>query len=144
MGITKWYGNQDPRTDYRESRRIYSELRFLGADPKEAKEIVNEVTRLRGGVSRLQILTSRFKELLAAHYDDVRALVKEGPKGSRNAYRANGWVKSPAIAISKAAKLADDMLWAEGWRGGGATPETLVPECLVEEMTKLWTEIFLD
>lgn len=142
IDLTKWYGNQDPKRDYRDPRRIYTDLRFLGAEADEASAVVREVLRLRGGRSRTEVLTVRYKELLAAAYHDVTNLSKEGPQGSKNAYRAGGWVKSPNGSISRAAKAASPLLWAEGWAGGGPTPEVLIPECIAPQMEALWREIF--
>ena len=140
--IKDWYGVQDPAKDFRPVREIYSELRFLGASVDEARSVTAEVAGLRGGVSRSSILQARFKDLLAVHLQEVSALTKEGPKGSPNAYRAKGWVKSPAVAISRAAKATDPLLWAYGWRGGGPTPEVLIPEVLYDSMVDTYREVF--
>jgi len=140
--IKDWYGAQDPSKDFRPTREIYSELRFLGASVDEARSITAEVAKLRGGASRSAILEARFKDLLAIHLQEVTALTKEGPKGSPNAYRAKGWVKSPTVAISRAAKATDPLLWAYGWRGGGPTPEVLIPECLYDAMVDMYREVF--
>jgi len=141
--MRKWYGDQDPARDYRPEKVIYSELRFLGCPSDEARHVVREVVRMRGGSSRRDILIARYRKLLAENYDKVSVLLKEGPQGSPNAYRAAGWVKSPAMAISAAAKKADPLLWADGWRGGGATPECLIPEVLYEDMVREWKEVYL-
>jgi len=143
MDVEKWYGNQDPARDYRPEKTILSELRFLGCPAPEARKVVDEVLRLRGGATRRDILIQRYRELVVKHYDHLTGLAKETPRGSPNAYRIPGWAKSPNMAISTAARKADPLLWAKGWRGGGRTPDTMVPEALIPEMEAAWQDVYL-
>jgi len=143
MNLEKWYGNQDPARDYRTSKAIISELVFLGCPAHEARQVADEVIRLRGGTSRRDILIQRYRDLIVEDFDTLINLPRTGVRGGVNARRIPGWVKSPNIAISAAAKKTDTLLWLRGWSGGGTTPDTWIPKALKERMVEAWQDVYL-
>lgn len=143
MDLKKWYGDQDPSRDYRPAKAIISELVFLGCTSNEARLVAGEVVRLRGGSSRRDILIQRYRDIMVENLDELLQLPRTGVRGGVNVYRVPGWTKSPNIAISAAVKKTDSLLWANGWSGGGKTPDTWIPKFLEERLVEAWKEVYL-
>jgi len=140
MNITRWYGNMDPKTDYRAPEAIFRDLRALGCSVAEAELVVDEVCSLRGGRSRREVLATRLAKLCKTYEDQIsNARADSGPRGGHNAARIESWVKSPNQDISKAMPG-----WARrpGWKGGCMTPTQYIPKCISAKALLMWREVY--